>query len=46
MNWRLGSFFNDAVIGVAYVLNDANVAHICSAKHVQFDEELNAVCFM
>lgn len=40
-----GEFFNDAVIGFAYVLNDANMVHICllTVKQIQSDEEVFAV---
>lgn len=47
MNWRLGSVLMMHSFGWLYVLNDANVAHICplTVKHVQFDDEIKCNVF-
>lgn len=47
MNWHLGSVLMMHSFGWLYVLNDANVAHICplTVKHIQFDDEIKCNVF-
>lgn len=47
MNLRLGSVLMMHSFGWLYVLNDANVAHICplTVKQVQFDDGIKCNAF-